>query len=525
MSPEGAPDTAIPEAVAHVLDEFARAFSLEPRLWAEGKGGQIVGLYPPGPADAVPGPDAYRIAVSTRAGPELTLEIPGLADESARAAASVVRNALGRLYDYSEAVRFFSGEIAERYEEIDLLYSVSETLGSFLSLEDAARLILTEVCEVMAARRGSLWVLDEREQCLHLVASVGGEGRETPITTDDPHAVTARVFREGTPLILGEGAGVEDASRSDELPKGTEPVLSVPIRFTPSAGGPRPVGVLNLIGRRHGGRFASSDRKLLAAIASQVGAALENNRLVRERLERERVTRELELAHDLQMKLLPSSETFDPGRVAARVESAESVAGDLYQFFRMPEDRLGVMIGDVSSHGFPAALIMARTMSAATIYAAEVQTPARVFQEMGRALVDELESTEMYLTLFYALVDPERRELCYANAGHPHAFLVRGDGETERLGALDPPMGMAGAQDYHQRSVSWSTGTDLLLLFTDGLSDDLVRESRVAGECRVVEEVARLRDRPVSEIVDALFGLEGEGVVAADDRSALVLRI
>ncbi len=527
MSPDGAPEPAIPEAVVHVLSEFARAFSLEPRLRARGKGGEVVHLYPPGLADASASASSHRIAVPTRVGPDLTLEIPGAADASARAAASVVRNAVGHLYDYSEAVRYFSEEITERYEEINLLYSVSETLGSFLSLEDAARLILTEICEVMAARRGSLWVLDEQESCLNLVASVGAEGRETPITTDDPQAVTARVFREGTPVILaeGQGGGEEDPSRSDELPKGTEPVLSVPIRFTPAAGDPRPVGVLNLIGRRHGGRFAASDRKLLAAIASQVGAALENNRLVRERLERERVTRELELAHDLQMKLLPSSETFQPGRVAARVESAESVAGDLYQFFGMPEERLGVMIGDVSSHGFPAALIMARTMSAASIYAAEVRTPARVFQEMGRALVDDLESTEMYLTLFYALVDPERRELLYANAGHPHAFLVRGDGETERLEALDPPMGMAGVQDYHQRSVSWSAGTDLLLLFTDGLSDDLVRESRIAGECRVVEEAARLRDRPVSEIVDALFGLEGEGGVAADDRTALVLRI
>lgn len=527
MSPGGARKTSIPEAVVRVLDEFSAAFSVEPRLWAVANKGGHTRLYPLGLVPGAPAPDACRIEVPTRTGAGLVLEIPGPAGRPARAAGSVVRHAIGRLWDYSEAVRYYSDEISERHEEINLLYSVSETLGSFLSLEEAARLILTEVCEVMAARRGSLWVLDEPESCLHLVASVGAEGRETPITTDDPHAVTARVLREGTPVILADGRGDDDAHapRSDELPRGTEPVLSVPIRFTPSAGGPRPVGVLNLIGRRHGGRFKSSDRKLLSAIASQVGAALENNRLVRERLERERVTRELELAHDLQMQLLPDSATFAPGRVAARVESAASVAGDLYQFFRMPGERLGVMIGDVSTHGFPAALIMARTMSAATIYAAEVHAPARVFQEVGRALIDDLESTEMYLTLFYALVDPDRRELLYANAGHPHAFLVRDDGETERLGALDPPMGMAGVRGYQQRAVPWNAGTDLLLLFTDGLSDNLVPGSRVAGERHVVKEAARLRARPVSEIVDALFTLGGQGATAADDRTALVLRI
>ena len=234
------------------------------------------------------------------------------------------------------------------------------------------------------------------------------------------------------------------------------------------------MGVLNLIGRKHGGRFTASDQKLLAAIASQVGAALENNRLVRESLERERVTREMELAHDLQMKLLPTAEGFDPERVAARVEPAELVGGDFYQFFRIPGDRYGVMIGDVSSHGFPAALIMALSMSAATIYASEVQSPARVLQEMGDSLMDELESTEMYLTLFYGVVDPRRGELLYANAGHPHAFAIRGDGFAERLAAMDPPMGIAGNVDYHQRAVAWNAELDLLLLFTDGLSDDLV---------------------------------------------------
>ena len=79
---------------------------------------------------------------------------------------------------------------------------------------------------------------------------------------------------------------------------------------------------------------------------------------------------------------------------------------------------------------------------------------ARVLQEMADSLMDELESTEMYLTLFYGVVDPRRSELLYANAGHPHAFAIRGDGSAERLAALDPPMGIAGNVDYHQRAVA-----------------------------------------------------------------------
>lgn len=187
-----------------------------------------------------------------------------------------------------------------------------------------------------------------------------------------------------------------------------------------------------------------------------------------------------------------------------------------------------MMIGDVSGHGFPAALIMALSMSAATIYGSELRSPTSVLQGMNRALMDELETTEMYLTLFYGVVDPERRELVYANAGHPHAFAIRADGQAERLVAMDPPMGIGGTVEYSQRAVPWEPGKDLLLLFTDGLSDELVEGSRRAGEERVVKEAIRLRERPVREVVPALFDLErkgGRGFEGKDDRTALVLRV
>jgi phosphoserine phosphatase RsbU/P len=125
-------------------------------------------------------------------------------------------------------------------------------------------------------------------------------------------------------------------------------------------------------------RFSAGDSRLLSAIASQIGAALETQRLVQDSLRQERLMRELELAHDLQLKLLP-----DPARSRRRPKSrraacpADSVGGDFYHLFRLPGDRFGIMIGDVSSHGFSAALIMALTMSAVAIYAQESGPPPR----------------------------------------------------------------------------------------------------------------------------------------------------
>ncbi len=539
MTEDRSPRELVPGAVRRILEEFRSAFlpGLELRVADPENGGGTV-LWPQAPTSGGPpetgavggGEAVLRHRLSPRGDVNLELVAPGKADAVIPSAFQVLCTTLEQLYDHAEEIRFFTYEVSERYEEINLLYSISETLGSLLGLQEAAHLILGEVCDVMGARRGSLWVHRPGDGLLHLVASVGEDGWEGPVSPDHPQAITAEVFREGRPMILSGEEGVRRLGAEDTGEGDT--ILAVPVRYTPPKGTPRTVGVVNLIGRRKGGRFTASDQKLLSAIASQVGAALENNRLVRESLVQERVAREMELAHDLQMKLLPSLEGFDPARVAARVEPAESVGGDFYHFFRLPRGRFGIMIGDVSSHGFPAALIMALGMSAATIYASEVGTPDRVLSAMDEALRDELESTEMYLTLFYGIVDPGEGNLIYANAGHPHAFLVRGDGTHERLSAMDPPIGILGGGSYQQRRVRWETERDLLLLFTDGLFEYLPTPDRRQGEERVLETAVRNRERSPEEVVEALFDLQPppedstkEGRADGDDRTAIVLKV
>ena len=533
MSGEAAPPKPpLPEPVRIALDEFSGMFGLDVQLWATQNGGGRVHVYPDDrTAEPAPLSTAVIRTVTPRNGPQMELEVRARAGASAEsggnaeAVASVLHSVLERTYAFAHEIRFFTNELSERYEEINLLYSISEILGSILRLDEAARVILGEVCDVLGARRGSLWVFRPDRHDLHLVASVGEAGLVGPLSAADPDAVTAQVFREGRARIVTRSDRGEPtpSSRAAVEP---ETFLSVPIRYTPPAGEARTVGVINMIGRSHGGPFSASDQKLLSAIASQVGAALENNRLIQESLQQERVTREMELAHNLQMKLLPVAANFDAARVAARVEPAQLVGGDFYHLLKLPAGRVGVMVGDVSSHGFPAALIMALAISAATIYASEFAKPAQVLRHLDDALSQELENTEMYLTLFYAVLDPVEKRLLFANAGHPHAFIVHGDGRTTRLDATDPPVGFAGSDAYGQEDVSWDPATDLLFCFTDGLPDSLDRDGMESGEGRVVREVVENRDRSPGEIVEALFQLTAQSRlgIPPDDRTALVLK-
>ena len=524
MNREGGPLPVLPVPVRETLDEFSAQLDLDLRVWTLGEdGSRTAQVYPAlenGGSDGIrePSPDGILRGLSPRDGPPLQLEICSSDGLAVEGVASFVQSGVERVLDLMQEVDFFTHELSERYEEINLLYSISETLGSILILEEATDDILKEVCDVLGAERGALWVYNRRQDLLRLTASVG-PGSGDPLDAPFPDLVTARVFQEGRSLIGGRGdLGKPRAG-------GATTDISVPISYSRRSGKTRIVGVIDLFGRVRDEPFTTSDQKLLSAIASQVGAALENNRLIQESLAQERMSHEMELAHHLQMKLLTSPEAFDRADVAARVVPAEQVGGDFFHLFKLPGGKIGVMIGDVSSHGFPAALIMALSLSAASIYALESPDPAEVLRRLDGALSGELETTEMFVSLCYVVIDPAAGELRYSNAGHPHAWVFRSDGDSERLTATDPPMGFAGPESYAEQRMPWGSG-DLLVLFTDGLSDTLATPEPGSGEAAVLDAVRSALDRDPTAIVEVLFDMAEASTpyVPADDRTAVVLR-
>lgn len=513
----------LPGAVKLLLEAFSRDTGAGITLW-DRSGPEPVPLCTFGRDGS--GGTAWREPVRPGYGEELELEVDGGRAQPPDAA--FVAQAVARILSYEREAQLAARELAERYEEINLLYSISETLGSVVSLEAAASRILAEVADLLSARRASLWVYDEADAKLHLAAAVGEAGLSSPIEVDDPDSVTAEVFRERQPVNIEAGARTAHGKRLEPVPHARESFLSVPIQFTPPEGPARTVGVITVIGRAGTTSFDAGDVRLLSAIAGQVAAAIETHRLMEENVRQERFLREMELAHDLQMKLLPDTSAFDgTWDVAARCAPAESVGGDFYHLFRLSDNRLGVMIGDVSSHGFSAALIMALTMSAVAIYAQEAGPPAEVLRRIHDALIGELESTEMYVSLFYGVLDPGAGRLTYANAGHPHAFRVPEQGPPQRLRATSPPLGVVALGEYREAQCEWHVRQDLLCLFTDGLSDAFSRAGSVSGERALVRELSQLRDRPVTEILDALFQRAAQATdlgVPPDDRTAVLVR-
>ncbi len=184
------------------------------------------------------------------------------------------------------------------------------------------------------------------------------------------------------------------------------------------------------------------------------------------------------------------------------------------------------MLGDVSSHGFSAALIMALVLSAAGIHAEEVSSPDAMLRRLLESVAQELAETEMHLSLFYGVLDPEAGRLRYANAGHPHAFCVRADGTAERLGATSPPLGFTEADTLKAAQTSWASAEDLLLLFSDGIVDARNEAGEMLGEARVLEVVAAHRAETSGAIIEAVLAEAAAfEAQASDDRTILALRL
>ena len=442
----------------------------------------------------------------------------------ARAAATVLCEMLRAEREAAQV----AGELATRYEEIDLLYTIADILGRTVRLEEAAQTITREVADVVGARRASIMVYDESVNALRMVAGRGLERFHTdPVSIDDHDSIAAKVFRTREMLSFDASSpGKHPGAGPGRGYKGLS-FMALPIVYQPPGGVARPVGVINLTDRIGTDSFTAGHKKLLAAIANQIGAAIENARLVERERRRVRLDTELLLARDLQSALMqPHVELVGAGDFGARTQSAEEVGGDFFKLIDLRE-AVGVLIGDVSSHGLSAAMLMAHVIAAAGIVAHGNREPERALRKLLGVIGGELQRAEMHVALFYAVINPRRKTLRYANAGHPQAFLVRGaDGEAVRLAATAPPLGLGDSATIAGAGLNWSPGQDLLCLFSDGFSETESAAGERYGEERLLRLVKRNLKATAAEIVDAAFeDVESFAPgTAADDRTLVLVR-
>jgi serine phosphatase RsbU (regulator of sigma subunit)/anti-sigma regulatory factor (Ser/Thr protein kinase) len=264
------------------------------------------------------------------------------------------------------------------------------------------------------------------------------------------------------------------------------------------------IGMLNLGPRLSEQEYSVDDRALLSSLAIQAAPALRVAQLVRQQKEearrRERLEQELRIARLIQQTLLPRELPELPGwEVAAYYRPAREVGGDFYDFIELPEGKLGLIVADVTDKGIPAALVMATTRSVLRAAAERITSPGEVLQRVNDQLVPDIPDN-MFVTCFYSVLDPQKRTLRYANAGHGLAFRRTDEGVVE-LKATGMPLGLMPDMDYEENEVQLAPG-DTVLFQSDGLAEAHNASREMFGFPRVKQLMA---DHPGgAELIDIL---------------------
>ncbi len=288
------------------------------------------------------------------------------------------------------------------------------------------------------------------------------------------------------------------------------------------------VGILNLGQRLSEQDYSTYDRKLLSDLATQAAPAVRVAQLVREQQaaiqERERIQQELAVARLIQQTLLPKELPQFPGwHLAAYYQPARAVGGDFYDFLRFEDGRLGLVIGDVTDKGVPAAMVMAATRTMLRASAIRLIAPGAVLERVNDVLFDDI-PPKMFVTCLYAVLDPATGRLVYANAGHDLPYR-RSHGGVSELRATGMPLGLMPGMAYEEKETILEPG-ETILFYSDGLAEAHNPKREMLGFPRVMGLLAEHAGK--GELIDFLLAqlttFTGPGWEQEDDVTLVTLQ-
>ena len=254
-----------------------------------------------------------------------------------------------------------------------------------------------------------------------------------------------------------------------------------------------PSGVIQIDTLNQRSRFTDEDLEVLAAVASQAAAAIDNARMHQQVLAQRALERDLDLARRMQRALLPSEPPQVPGYwFFDYYQPARQVGGDYYDYVQLPGDRFAVIVGDVAGKGVSAALLMARLSSDVRFALATESDPAQAVQRINRHFAQR-DWQDKFVTMIVAVVNPQTHELVLVNAGHMAPLLRRGDGgNVEELGEEQTglPLGVSDDYPYESHTRTLEPG-DFLTVFTDGFSEAMNSNRDLYGLERLTEQIGQ----------------------------------
>lgn len=403
--------------------------------------------------------------------------------------------------------------------ENEALYRISLLMNERLPLEEILSTFLEHVAEVVPYQAGAFYLLHQEARELEWFAQRGyPAGIDEQVRLKLGQGLVGWVAGAGEPLVIPD-VRIETrylVGRPETRSEVVVPIISES----------RVIGVFNLESDRVNA-FRGADLRVLQAFANQAAISIQRAWFHRELREKHRLEDEMRFAREIQELFLPEEGVVLPGLDLAGLNlPSRAVSGDFYDYIRITDGQFGVMIGDVSGKGAPAALIMATLRASLRAEIRNRYAIAEILSKVNYLLWESTEP-ERFATAVYGVLDVERRVLTYANAGHNPPLLLDKAGRASWLTDGGLVLGPFPDSTYEETVLDLVPG-EVLVLYTDGVTEAADPTGEQFGPERLVEVVRENRHRPAVEIcgevvsrVRAHTGLE----TPEDDLTLVVLRV
>ncbi len=421
------------------------------------------------------------------------------------------------LLDSTGRVQSPSGGGASRSKELlEAAYTVMNALASNFDQCELVDCILRTTLGAMHGQRGAVLFAGVDGELLPCAACGAvhtiQDGVSHPARIDDIEisgSVARRVLREGQNVLFQSARGPAPASQSESISKlKLTSILCVPIRTQQDI-----LGILYIDTDVASHAYNEDDLLLAAAAGNSAGLALENARIHKDLLDKQRLEHDIAAAWTIQEGFLVKDWPEEDSRfqVYGVTHPARVVGGDFYDFVRLGPDTVGLLIGDVSGKGVPAALTMAQLLAEFRLCSRTAASPSEVLSLLSERLVRR-SRRGTFCTMVYLVVDLAAETITGANAGHPPVVRVSSGGAQRELEPSGPPCGILTGAQWRDETLPLRSG-DSLLLYTDGImearepgpQDEAASPPAEYGIERLLEVAATQAGRPPQELVDSVL--------------------
>jgi sigma-B regulation protein RsbU (phosphoserine phosphatase) len=492
-------------AIQELLDGWCRDRNCSAALYSPRGGSRLAFVgdaeFPKCAADAAGGSNLRRLDLP---GGGVLLHTSDRPIGEAHPAANALLGAAAAISGMKRKLREQNLQAMSQGVELVALYEVGLAIASILDIEELAEEVLSRALMLTECSLGALYTLEEDYYRLACARGVA----ENRIAVADLDLVSFRTSG-GKPDI----SILEDANT----------ILAVSVE----AEG-QPIGLL-AVGHAASDveqSFTPKDRSTLSMFANQAAIALEQARLHRTEVEKQRLDREMELAAEIQQEILPDKMPSIPGyEVVGWNRPARHVGGDYFGFKQMDENHWAVVLGDVSGKGAGAALLVSTLDSALRVLLDQMGVGTELAERLN-SHVWESSAANKFITLVVTDLDPNTGVLSYINAGHNEGLLLRADETIELLESAGPPIGMLPDGEFRLQKADLNPG-DLVCFYSDGITECAAPDEEEFEIDRLTEVLQRNHEQPLDEILAAIDRAVtdfGAGQPQGDDQTVILIR-